>query len=98
MKGPTARQKLTDRVSVALQQETVFAGTIKTTYLSAGIGVPVVLLHGAGEGAVGWYPVIDPLSAHFRVIAPDIVGYGESDKPSAPVRPPLLLRLVGIIS
>jgi 4,5:9,10-diseco-3-hydroxy-5,9,17-trioxoandrosta-1(10),2-diene-4-oate hydrolase len=84
MKGPTARQKLTDRVSVTLQQETVFAGTIKTTYLSAGIGVPVVLLHGAGEGAVGWYPVIDPLSAHFRVIAPDIVGYGESDKPSAP--------------
>jgi 4,5:9,10-diseco-3-hydroxy-5,9,17-trioxoandrosta-1(10),2-diene-4-oate hydrolase len=95
MKGPTARQKLTDRVSVPLQQETLFAGTIKTTYLSAGIGVPVVLLHGAGEGAVGWYPVIGPLSAHFRVIAPDIVGYGESDKPSAPYDRPYFSAWLG---
>jgi 2-hydroxymuconate-semialdehyde hydrolase len=61
----------------------VAAGSVKTAYLSAGSGPPVVCLHGAGAGAVTWYPSIGALAEHFHVIAPDIVGYGESDKPKA---------------
>ncbi|MEJ2653329.1 MAG: alpha/beta hydrolase [Gammaproteobacteria bacterium] len=41
------------------------------------------MLHGAGAGAVTWYPSITAIAKEFHVIAPDIVGYGESDKPSA---------------
>lgn len=77
-----ALQHLIDRIGVPVEQETVFAGTIKTAYLAAGSGQPVVLLHGALAAGITWYPVIGPLAVHFRVIAPDIVGYGQSDKPS----------------
>ncbi len=60
------------------------AGSIKTAYLSSGSGLPLILLYGGGAGAVTWYLSIGALSKNFRVIAPDIVGYGESDKPNAP--------------
>jgi 4,5:9,10-diseco-3-hydroxy-5,9,17-trioxoandrosta-1(10),2-diene-4-oate hydrolase len=48
-------------------------------YLEAGAGPPLVLLHGAGGGAANWYRLIAPLSAHFRVLVPDLPGYGLSD-------------------
>lgn len=53
-----------------------------------GKGVPVIFLHGAGAGAVTWYPSINAISKNFQVLAPDIVGYGESDKPDAPYNRP----------
>ncbi len=84
MEIATLRKKLITLSKFAPQQKTVIAGNIKTFYLSAGKGEPLVLLHGAGGGAVFWGPVIDLLSKHFQIIAPDIVGYGESDKPDAP--------------
>ncbi len=78
------RQVLIDRIETPVTQRHVMAGSIKTAYLSSGSGLPVVLLHGGGAGAVTWYPSIGALAKHFHVIAPDIVGYGESDKPNAP--------------
>lgn len=51
-------------------------------YNEAGEGHPVVLLHGGGPGATGWSnysPNIEALSKHFRVIAPDMPGWGDSD-------------------
>jgi len=62
----------------------VDAGGIRTFYLSAGSGLPLVVLHGAGGGGVLWAPVIDRLRKHFTIIIPDVVGYGESDKPNGP--------------
>jgi 2-hydroxy-6-oxonona-2,4-dienedioate hydrolase len=47
-----------------------------------GTGHPIVLLHGGGPGATGWSnyaPNIEALSRHFRVIAPDMPGWGDSD-------------------
>jgi 2-hydroxymuconate-semialdehyde hydrolase len=79
-----ALQHLINAVGVPVERQTVSAGTIQTAYLIAGSGEPVLLLHGASAAGITWYPVIGPLSAHFCVIAPDIVGHGESDKPSAP--------------
>ena len=76
------RQALIDRVETSVTQNHVMAGSIKTAYLSSGSGLPLILLHGGGAGAVTWYPSIGPFSKHFHVIAPDIVGYGESDKPN----------------
>lgn len=49
----------------------------------AGDGHPVVLLHGGGPGATGWSnysPNIEALARHFRVIAPDLPGWGDSSE------------------
>jgi 2-hydroxy-6-oxonona-2,4-dienedioate hydrolase len=54
----------------------------KIHYNEAGSGPAVVLLHGGGPGATGWSnysPNIEALSANFRVIAPDMPGFGASD-------------------
>jgi 4,5:9,10-diseco-3-hydroxy-5,9,17-trioxoandrosta-1(10),2-diene-4-oate hydrolase len=77
------RQKLINRMGVPVATHEVKARNINTAYLEAGSGTPLVLLHGAGAGSVVWYQTIGALSNHFRVIVPDVVGYGESDKPSA---------------
>ncbi len=84
METSSLRKKLIAAYGLAVEQKTVIAGKIKTFYLSAGTGEPLVMLHGAGGGAVLWGPIIELLSKHFHIIAPDVVGYGESDKPEAP--------------
>jgi 4,5:9,10-diseco-3-hydroxy-5,9,17-trioxoandrosta-1(10),2-diene-4-oate hydrolase len=82
------RQHLIDKIEGIVKQEEVTIGTIKTTYLLCGTGEPIIFLHGAGAGAITWYPSIHAISKNFQVIAPDIVGYGESDKPDAPYNRP----------
>ncbi|MFN8470223.1 MAG: alpha/beta hydrolase [Caldilineaceae bacterium] len=83
MEQPNYRQALIDKIEVPVEQGEVTAGSVRTTYLSAGSGPPVVCIHGAAAGAVTWYKSIAVLAKHFRVIVPDVVGYGESDKPKA---------------
>lgn len=63
----------------------VDAGGIRTHYLEAGEGEPLVLVHGGGAGADSWgnwKDCIPRFAEHFRVIAPDMVGFGRTDKPS----------------
>lgn len=78
------RKNLIDKIEWLVKQKETTSESVKTAYLSAGSGYPVILLHGAGAGAVTWYPTIGTVAEKFHVIAPDIVGYGESDKPNAP--------------
>lgn len=54
-----------------------------TSYLEAGTGDPVVLLHGGEFGAsaeLGWEHTISALATRYRVLAPDMLGYGYSAK------------------
>lgn len=56
---------------------------LETSFLEAGQGPPVVLLHGGefgGSAEVCWEATIPALAQHFRVIAPDILGFGQSAK------------------
>jgi pimeloyl-ACP methyl ester carboxylesterase len=62
---------------------TLSANGIRQHYLEAGSGPPVVLLHGFPETNYGWRYQIPVLARRFRVIAPDLRGYGETDKPAA---------------
>jgi len=55
-----------------------FAGDI--AYLRKGQGPPLLLLHGIPTSSYLWRDVIDPLSVTFDVLAPDLLGYGDSDK------------------
>lgn len=66
--------------------ETTTGGESRTTtvrYLDAGEGDPLVLLHGVGLDAaeISWKHAIPELAGDYRVVAPDLPGHGESDKP-----------------
>jgi 2-succinyl-6-hydroxy-2,4-cyclohexadiene-1-carboxylate synthase len=47
-----------------------------------GAGAPLVLLHGFTGSSESWWPVMDQLAGHRRVIAVDLVGHGRSDAPN----------------
>lgn len=53
----------------------------KIHYLEAGSGPAVILLHGLGGSSSNWASTIGPLSQKYRVIVPDQIGFGRSDKP-----------------
>ena len=53
----------------------------KISYLEAGSGPPVILLHGLGAEAANWSLTVPALAARFRVLALDQIGFGQSDKP-----------------
>lgn len=55
----------------------------RRAYRISGEGPPLLLLHGLACDSTTWLPVIDQLSEHFTVIAPDLLGHGESDAPRA---------------
>ena len=57
------------------------AGTIST--LSAGTGDPVLCLHGLGGTKASFMPTVRGLADRHRLIAADLPGFGESDKPIA---------------
>jgi pimeloyl-ACP methyl ester carboxylesterase len=57
---------------------------IDTFYLEAGQGEAVILLHGLGSTTSGMLPTLDDLGRSYRVIAPDIPGFGDSSKPVRP--------------
>lgn len=50
----------------------------RVAYTTAGQGPPLLLLHGDGESRRGWQAVVPQLAQRWRVIAPDLPGYGDS--------------------
>jgi 2-hydroxymuconate-semialdehyde hydrolase/2-hydroxy-6-oxo-octa-2,4-dienoate hydrolase len=69
---------------IALESRTIDAGGIQTSYLEAGFGEPVLMLHGSGPGVsalANWQYNIPTLAQRFRVLAPDIVGFGATERP-----------------
>jgi pimeloyl-ACP methyl ester carboxylesterase len=63
---------------------TVVANGIKTNYLEEGQGNPVVFIHGSGPGVTAyanWRLVMPGLAPHYRTLAPDMVGFGYTDRP-----------------
>lgn len=56
---------------------------IRMHYLQAGAGEPVVLLHGFAQTSHKWIARVMPaLAMHYTVIAPDLRGSGDSEKPA----------------
>ena len=55
----------------------------RRAYRRKGKGPALLLLHGLGCESGTWEPVMDALAEHYTVIAPDLLGHGESDKPDA---------------
>ena len=66
----------------------VEANGIRTNYLEAGSGdQTIVFVHGSGPGVTAyanWRGVLPVLGENFRCIAPDMVGFGYSERPEKP--------------
>lgn len=54
---------------------------VRLHYVIAGSGDPVLLLHGWPETWYAWRKVIPVLATRFTVVAPDMRGYGDSERP-----------------
>ncbi len=63
--------------------KSVVAAGLKTNYLEAGEGEPVILIHGSGPGVTAyanWRLSIPVLAQNYRVLAPDIAGFGYTER------------------
>jgi len=58
---------------------TVFGQSIH--YFDMGSGPVVVLLHGLGSRKEDWLSVLEPMAQKYRLLVPDQIGFGKSDKP-----------------
>lgn len=64
------------------EHKTISIWGLNVRYVEAGDGPVVVLLHGLADSHLSWYCNVDALAdARYRVIAPDLPGSGDSDKP-----------------
>lgn len=71
--------------------KTVSVKDQRMAYLDVGQGEPVILIHGFGGSMWQWEHQQTPLSAHVRLITPDLIGSGLSDKPDIEYRPEQML-------
>ena len=53
----------------------------RIAYRDAGAGEALLLIHGMAGSSATWRAVIPELAKRYRVVAPDLLGHGESDKP-----------------
>lgn len=66
-----------------MREGVVEAAGISTAYLEGGAGDAVVLLHGSGPGVSArstWQPTFGALAAGHRVLAPDLAGFGATER------------------
>lgn len=70
-------------MSSGMQRKELVVDGLVTSYLEAGDGDPVILLHGGEFGVsaeIGWERTIPALAQRYRVLAPDMLGFGQSAK------------------
>lgn len=66
-----------------IEHHTISANGIRLHYARCGSGPPLILLHGWPQTWFEFDAVVPKLSEHFDVIAPDMRGMGDSDKPAS---------------
>lgn len=57
---------------------------IRLSYRDEGDGEPLVLLHGLGASRQSWDYQMSAFSSKYRVVVPDLRGFGDSEKPPGP--------------
>ena len=75
---PLGRDAMTDK---PFRLRTVRIHGHDVTYRMAGEGPTVVLIHGIAGSSTTWRAVMPALAEHYTVIAPDLLGHGQSAKP-----------------
>src|SRR6185295_10639005 len=79
---PDAKENAAREKAAGVQALFGTANGIKLHYLRAGNGPPVILLHGYAETSRMWLPLMAQLAKTNTVIAPDLRGAGDSEKPA----------------
>ncbi len=64
--------------AMAPYKKLIDLGGYKVAYIDMGQGEPVILLHGCPFSIYEWHEVALLLAKHFRVIAPDLIGLGDT--------------------
>ena len=72
--------------------QTIQVDAHRIAYLDAGQGKPVILIHGFGGSMWQWEYQYLPLAQSHRVIIPDLIGSGLSDKPEGTYSPENLVN------
>ncbi|GHO63202.1 dehalogenase [Ktedonobacter sp. SOSP1-52] len=75
-------QKASSLLPEGFTESFAMTNGIRMHYVSGGKGQPLVLLHGFPETWYTWHKVLPDLAKHYRVIAPDMRGAGQTDAPS----------------
>ena len=61
----------------------VMSNGVGINLVHGGTGEPVLLIHGYPQTHVLWHKVAPKIAEKYRVVAPDMRGYGDSDKPAS---------------
>ena len=69
-----------ERAVGGLERHSIQVQELRIEYLAGGQGEPLLLLHGFGANKDHWTRIGRYLTPHFRVIAPDLTGFGESSR------------------
>lgn len=64
--------------AMAARKRVIDLGDYKAAYIDEGKGEPLILLHGCPFSVYEWHEVVPLLARHFRVIAPDLLGLGDT--------------------
>ncbi|MFQ5879716.1 MAG: alpha/beta fold hydrolase [Dehalococcoidia bacterium] len=77
----TRRNEQVDPALLARPGDMIYIDGIGIHYMERGHGWPLVLIHGLGGSTYNFRHNIPALAEHFRVLAPDLMGFGFSDRP-----------------
>lgn len=76
----TPEERFNDLPDFPYQPHYVETNGVRMHYLDEGKGEVILCLHGEPSWSFLYRKMIKPLSQHYRVIAPDLIGFGKSDK------------------
>jgi pimeloyl-ACP methyl ester carboxylesterase len=83
------------RAPKALQGGMLHMGSLRVHHTFGGRGAPVLFIHGLGSsGYLEWRFNLEPAAAVHRVFAPDLPGFGRSEKPRARYGIPYFTRFI----
>jgi triacylglycerol lipase len=68
------------RGRAGLEEKTTHLDGHDIVYLDGGRGEPLILIHGFGANKDNWIQIAPLLSPHFRLIIPDLPGFGDSTR------------------
>jgi pimeloyl-ACP methyl ester carboxylesterase len=78
-----------------VQSGFVDLGSLRVHHMFGGRGTPILFIHGLGSsGYMEWRHNLEPAAVRHRVFAPDLPGYGRTDKPRARYTVPYFARFV----
>lgn len=79
----STRPEVYDHAGNAVHHGRARLNSIRMHYYTAGSGPPLLLVHGTPKTNYYWYKLVPLLSQHFTIVAPDLRGFGYTDKPGA---------------